>query len=126
MFITIISTIFARISETRKKESATLKSFTKFIAIFFRGISFILALINGVGLIALCCFQFSHFLDNCYCNATFLGRGVDSYMVISYDGSVSSMRNSRLAAVLLSGTVMFIYMVFLRFMTDLPNDLKDD
>jgi len=126
MFITIISTIFARISETRKKESATLKSFTAFIAISFRWISFFLALINGVGLIALCCLQFSHFLDNCYCNATVLGRGVDSYMVILYDGSVLLMRNSRLAAVLLSGTVMFIYMVFLRVMTILPNDLKDD
>jgi len=126
MILTIFSTIFARISETRKKESAIVKGFTKFIAIAFRWISFFLALINGVALIALCCLQFSHFLDNCYCNSTILGRGVDSYMVISYDGSVLPMRNSRLAAVILSGAIMSIYMIFLRVTTILPDDLKDD
>jgi len=125
MFVTIISTIFARISETRK-ESFIVKGFTAFIAISFRWISFFLSLINGAGLIALCCFQFSHLLDNCYCNATVLGRGVDSYMVISYDGSVSLMRNSRISAIILSGAIMSIYMVFLRVTTILPNDLKDD
>jgi len=126
MFLTIISTIFARISETREERSFVVKGFAAFIAIALRWISFLLALINGVGLIALSCFQFSHLLDNCYCNASVLSRGTDSYMIIFYNGSVTTMRNSRLFAILISGTVMLFYMVFLRLMTLLPRDLDDN
>ena len=126
MFLGIISTIFARISETRKKESTIVKSFTAFIAIAFCWISYFLALINGVGLIALSCFQFAHFLDDCYCNASVLGRGVDSYIVVFYDDSKITMRVSRLAATLLSAAVMSIYMGILSRLTFFPDDLSDD
>jgi len=125
MFLAIISTIFARISETRKERSVVVKCFTAFIAIALRWISFLLALINGVGLILLSSLQFANLLDNCYCNASVLSRGTDSYMIIFYNGSVTTMRDSRLFAILISGVVMFIYMVFLRLMTSLPNDLDD-
>jgi len=125
MFLTIISTISARISETREERSVVVKGFTAFIAIALRWICFLLALINGVALIALSCFQFSHFLDNCYCNASVISRGTDSYITIFYNGSVTTMRDSRLFAILISGAVMLIYMVFLRLMTSLPNDLDD-
>jgi len=126
MFLSIISTIFARISETRKERSTTVKDFTESIAIAFCRISYSLALINGVGLILLSCFQFARFLDNCYCNASVIGRGADSYIVVFYNGSEITMRNSRLAATLLSAVVMFIYMVILWRMTLLPDDLLDD
>ena len=116
MFLGIISTIFARISETRK-ESTIVKSFTAFIAIAFCWISYFLALINGVGLITLSCFQFAHFLDDCYCNASVLGRGVDSYIVVFYDDSKITMRVSRLAATLLSAAVMSMYMGILSRLT---------
>ena len=125
MFLTIISTIFARISETREERSVVVKGFTAFIAIALRWISFLLALINGVALVILSCLQFANFLDNCYCNASVLSRGTDSYMIIFYNGSVTTMRDSRLFAILISGVVMLIYMVFLRLMTSLPNDLDD-
>ena len=125
MSLSIISTVFARISETREERSAVVKGFTAFIAITLRWISFLLALINGVGLILLSCLQFARFLDNCYCNASVFSRGTDSYMIILYNGSATTMRNSRLVATFLSGTVMSIYMVSLRLMTLLPNDLDD-
>jgi hypothetical protein len=126
MLLNIISTIFARISETREARSTFAKGFTAFIAISFRWISFQLALINGVGLIALCCFQFANFLDSCYCNASVLSRGTDSYIIISYDGSTAAMRISRIVAVLVSGVVMATYMLFLRLVSTLPDDLCDD
>jgi hypothetical protein len=125
MFFNMISTIFARISETREKISTFAKGFTAFIAISFRWISIWLAVINGVGLIALCCFQFSHFLDNCYCNASVLGRGPQSYIVVVFDGSTATMTNTRLIAVLLSAVVMAIYMFALRLVSSLPKDLDD-
>ena len=125
MFLTIISTISARISETREERSVFVKTFTAFIAIALRWICFLLALINGVALVLLSCLQFANLLDNCYCNASVLSRGTDSYMIIFYNGSVTTMRDSRLFAILISGVVMLIYMVFLRLITSLPNDLDD-
>jgi len=128
MFLTIISTIFARISETRKERSTivTVKCFTAFIAIALRRITFLLALINSVGLIVLSCFQFSHFLDNCYCNASFITRGRNSYIIAIFDtGSVTTMRNSRIIGTALSGVVMIIYMIFIWLMSALPVDIGD-
>jgi hypothetical protein len=82
LFLTIISTIFARISETRDENPPRRQTgFTAFIAIALRRISLLLAFINATGLIVLSCFQFSHFLDNCYCNASVIGRGTDSYII---------------------------------------------
>ena len=115
MLSTITSTILARISETRGEES-TVKDSTTFFAIALRRISFILALINGTGLVVLSCFQFANFLDTCYCNASAVQGGTGSYILIIYDGSTTVIRNFRLAATLLSAVVMTIYMVFIRFM----------
>jgi len=115
MLSNITSTILARISETREK--STVKDLTAFIAIALRRISFILALINGTGLVVLSCFQFANFLDTCYCNASAIEGGTGSYILVIYDGSTTVIRNSRLVATLLSAVVMTIYMVFIRFMT---------
>jgi len=125
MFLTIISTIFARISETREESSTIVKDFTAFIAIALRRITLFLALINGVGLIVLSCFQFSHFLDNCYCNASVLGRGTGSYTTVFYTGSVTTMRLSRIVGTVLSGVVMVIFMVFIWLTSTLPADIND-
>jgi len=114
MFLNIISTIFTRISETRKG-LAFVKCFTGFIATTLRRISFLLAFVNGVGLIVSSCFQFAHLLDGCSCNVSFPGAGS-----ISPDW----MRNSRIIATAVSAGVMAIYMVFLWFMTRLPDDLE--
>jgi len=117
MFLTIISTIFARISEI----STSVKDFTAFIAIALRRISFLLALINGVGLIVFSCFQFSHFLDNCYCNASVLSRGTGSHIIIFAAGSVTTMRNSRIVGAVLSGVVMVVYVVFIWLISAINN-----
>jgi hypothetical protein len=120
MFLTIISTISARISETREKRSAITKSLTAFIAVALRWVSSLLALVNGMGLIVLSCFQFSHLLDNCYCNASVISRGMDSYVVIFYDGPVSAMMNSRIVATILAAACTTTYMIFLRIMSASP------
>ena len=125
MFLTITSTIFTRITETREDRSTIVKGFTSFIAIALRRITFLLALINGVGLIVLSCFQFSHYLDNCYCNASVLNRGTDSYIIVLYTGSVTTMRNSRIIGTVLSGVVMVIYMLFIWFTSAFPANIDD-
>ena len=113
MFLAIISTIFARISETRVGPSTIVKGFTAFIAITLRRVYFLLALLNSTGLIVLSCFQFSHFLDNCYCNASVIGRGQGSYVIIILGGWVSTMRTARIAGTALSAASMAVYMIFL-------------
>ena len=123
LFLTMISTIFARISETRNKRSAIVKTLTAFIAIALRRISLLLAFINATGLVVLSCFQFSHFLDNCYCNASVLGRGFDSYVIITYEGWISTMRTARIAATVLAAVSMAIYMIFLWLMSALPSEI---
>ena len=122
LLLTIISTISARISETRHEQS-TIKKFTAFIAIALRRISLSLALINATGLVVLSCLQFSHFLDNCYCNASVIGRGTDSYVVASYEGWISTMRSVRIVATVFALVSMAIYMIFLWFVSALPAEI---
>ena len=123
LFLTIISTIFVRISETRHEESTTVKNLTAFIAITLRRITLLLALINATGLILLSCFQFSRLFDNCYCNASVVGRGTDSYVLASYEGWVPAMRNARIVATVLATASTAIYMIFLWFMSALPAEI---
>jgi hypothetical protein len=120
MYLSMISTILARISETRKETSAFVKSLTKFFAIAIRRICLLLALLNMAGLILISCLQFSNFLDNCYCNASVLGRGTDSYIIISYFGWLNTMRTARIIATAVAGGSMFVFMVFLWLMSALP------
>ena len=125
MFLTIISTICARISETRVGPSATssVKSLTAFTAIALRRLSLLLALINATGLIVLSCFQVSNFLDSCYCWASVIGRGMDSYILISFEEWVSTMRTSRIAATILAAASMAIYMFSLWLLNSPPVEI---
>ena len=131
LFLTITSTLFARISETRFGPPTTfsIKGFTAFIAITLRRISLVLAFLNATGLIILSCSQVSGILENCYCNASVLGHGVDSYFIISYEGwdstskRASTMRTARVVATVLAGATMAIYMFFLWLMSALPAEI---
>lgn len=125
LFLTIVSTIFARVSETRKERSTLVKGFTAFVAIALRRICLLLALMNMTGLILISCLQFSNFLNNCYCNASVLGRGTNSYIIISYVGWINTMRTARIIATVLAGGSMFVYMVFLWLMSALPAQIED-
>jgi hypothetical protein len=125
LFLTIISTLFARISDTRIGPSTvfTIKVFTAFIAVALRRICLVLAFLNATGLLVISCFQFSLFLDNCYCNASVLGRGVDSYIIVSYEAWVSTMRTARIVGTVLAAATMSIYMIFLWLMSALPAEI---
>ena len=111
--LTVTSTIFARISETREGGSPLVKDYTGSVAIALRRISLLLATVNMTGLILLSCLQLSNVLDNCYCNSSVVGRGKGSYIVISYYGWVSMVRTVRAVAIALAGISTFIYMGFL-------------
>ena len=123
MLLSIISTISARIPETREERSPDVKAFTKLIVITLRGICFLLALINRTGLILLSCLQFINHLDNCYCNASVIGRVTGSYTVLFYNGSVTTMRNSRIGGTILSGVTMGVYMIVLWLTSALPAEV---
>ena len=123
LLLTIISTISARISETRSEHSTVVKSFTASIAIALRRTCLLLACINAVGLIVLSCFQFTHFLDNCYCNASVIGRGTDSHLIIIYEGWTSTMRTAWISATTLAAASMAIYMIYLWLISALPTEI---
>ena len=97
MLLTIFSTILARISETRKCNCccSCLKWIAKPLAIVIRYACWPLAFLNSAGLIALCCLQFSNFLDNCYCNSSVLGNGAKAYIIIIYTDSIPAMEFTR-------------------------------
>ena len=108
LFLTVISTVFARISETRKERSTFTKNWTAFVAIASRRICILLALVNATGVILISCLQFSNFLNNCYCNASVLGDGTGSYVVISHVKWFAKMKTARIiAAFLVLGTLHF-------------------
>ena len=123
MFLTIISTISARISETRNERSPTVKRFTASIAIALRRISLFLAFTNATELLLLSCLQFARVIDNCYCDSSVTGLGADAYITFSYQGWIPAVRNSRIVATIIAATSMTIYMVFLWFVNALPAEI---
>jgi len=126
MFLTIISTISARTSEAHPKQSTgpfSTKGFTASIAIVLRRLSLFLAFANVIWLIVLSSFQFSHFFDNCYCNASVIGRGTSSHIIISYEGWIPTMKAARISATVIAATSMAIYMSFLWLMRALSTGI---
>ena len=124
LFLTIISTISARIAETRNRPAAiAIKAPTFFIAIALRRVSLTLAIINAAGIIGLSGLQFSNYLETCYCDSSVIGRGAGTYIIISPEGSVLQIWVSRVAAIGLAGAIMAIFMFSLWFMTVLPKDI---
>jgi len=125
LFLTIISTTLARISETRVGPSTTcsVKGITAFVAVALRRVSLLLALTNATGLVVLSCLQFSKVLNTCYCNASVIGQGTGSYTLISFEGWIPTMRTARVSASILAAACMGVYMIFLWLMTALPREI---
>ena len=125
MFLTIASTVFTRIAETRGERSATVKDLTALTAIALRKISFLFALLNATGLMVLSSFHFSNFLDNCYCNASVTNRGTGSYIIIFFLDWISTMRIARIVGTALAAVSMSIYMLFIWFVSALPAEIVE-
>jgi len=123
LFLTIVSTILARISETRISPSTTwsIKGFTGLVAVTLRRFCLLLAFVNATGTIVLSCLHFSRTLDTCYCNSSVIGNGSDSYIIISFDGQ--AMRTYRIWATGLAAACIGIYMTFIWFVTTLPKQI---
>ena len=94
MFLTMLSTILARISETREDKSHFVKGVTAFFAISIRRICYLLA--------------------NCYCNSSVLGRGTNTYIVIFLKDWVSTMKRARFIGIATAAGSISFFMVFLR------------
>ena len=124
MFLTITSTILARISETRKGKSPPLGSVTAFFAITLRWICYLLALANSVGLVALSCLQFSNVLASCYCNSSALGNGTNTYIIIDLQGWVSTMRNFRATGIVIATGSISVFMISLALISNPPKEMK--
>ena len=130
MFLSIISTILTRISETRQGETHQgetphVEGVTAFFAITLRWICYMLALINSVGLIVLSCLQFSNFLDNCYCNSSVLSKGTNTYIIIILQDLVPMMRDYRAVGIGISAGTIFIFMFALSLISTPPKESKD-
>ena len=110
MFLTMFSTILARMSEIRKDKSF-IKWSTKTLAITIRCICLVLALLNSVGLIVLSCLQFSNFLANCYCNASVLGNGPNTYLVIILTDWITTIKNARAIGIATAAASSSVFML---------------
>lgn len=118
MFLTVISTILARISETCHERSQAAKRLIGSIAVALRITSYFLAFVNAAGLILFTCVQFSRFFDNCYCSSSVIGRGVDSYILANFEGWTHTMINSRIVGTIFSIASMATYMLSLWFISN--------
>ena len=106
--------------------SPIVKTLTAVIAIAIRTTSRSLTFINATGLIVISCLQFSHLVDNCYCNTSVIGSGTGSYILASLEGWIFTMRTSRITGTVLSAASMAIYMVFLWVFNSLPSEIIGD
>ena len=125
MFLTIISTILARVSETRKDKSPSVEKVTACIAITLRWICYLLAFINSVGLVVLSCFQFSNLLANCYCNASAIGNGTDTYILVVVQDWIPTMRSFRAIGIATATGTISIFMISLGFISTPPPVIKN-
>ena len=125
MYLTIASTILARISETRRENSATVRDYAARFSIFLRRFCFSLALFNAVGLVAFSTFHFTNVLRSCYCNGSVIGRGKDSYVIVLYFYWIPTILTGRIVGTILAGATMTIYMCSLRFFTTSDRGLAD-
>ena len=124
MYLTIISTIFVRISETRTERSISIKNYTATVAIALRRISLFLAFGNASWLIVLSFLQASGLFDTCFCNASVISRGTDSYVIFHYWGWLRTMEISRIVATVLAAACMATYMGFLWIMSASPSQTE--
>ena len=125
MFLTIISTILVRISETRKGKSPDVERVTTRLAITIRKVCFLLALLNAVGLVVLSCFQFSNLLYSCYCTSSVIGRGPNTYIVILLDDWVPIMRKARITGVAIAAGSVYVFMSSLAIINYPPAEMRD-
>ena len=117
MFLTIFSTILARISETRGDKSPLVKRVTAFFAVFIRYTCRALAILNAVGIIALCCLQFSNLLDNCYCNSRVLGKGTNAYITITDTKLIPRMDDVRAYGVVTALASISLFIICLQLIS---------
>ena len=124
MFLTIISTISTRISETRADRSTTVKDFTAFIAIALRRISFLLAFANATWLIMCSILPTFALFNTCYCSATHISRGVDSFILFVSKDPPQKIEISRIIATGLAVACTTSYMIFLWIMSASPKETE--
>ena len=151
MFLTILSTILARISEVCKDKSSLPhtpevredksplphtsevredksppahtsevhedKSFLWFAMIAVRCTCLVLAVLNSVGLIVMSCLQFSNALDTCYCNASVLGNGTNTYIIVIVTELIDTMWYARAYGVGTAVGSISAFIISLRFVS---------
>ena len=124
MFLTVISTILARISETRKDKSPLVRITTALFAIALRWTCYSLALVNSVGLVILFCFQFSNFLASCYCSSSVIGHGMNTYVIIVLQDWISTMRNARAIGIGVAASSISVFMISHVLISSPSRDLR--
>ena len=124
MFLTIISTISARISGTRAERSTTVKDFTAFVAIALRRISFLLALANATWLILCSVLPASGLFNTCYCNVTPISHGADSFILVVSLFPPRTIKIFRIIATVLAVACTTSYMIFLWIMSASPKETE--
>lgn len=126
LFFTIVSTILAHISKVHsERRQTTTNSFLAFAAIALRRVCVLLAFVNATVLIITYCLEFSGVFDTCYCNASVLGRGKNSYVVFIFDGWIGTMRNARIAATIITLASVLPFMTSLWYMSSFPTEIDD-
>ncbi|KAG5734151.1 hypothetical protein E4T56_gene1216 [Termitomyces sp. T112] len=96
----------------------------RLISIGIRRLGKVLAVFNAIWIVVTCLFQFSNYLDRCYCNSSVLGRGITAWNVITYDPQdISNMRGAWIGGVVLAAgsATLFVFFVNLFINPRLPN-----
>ena len=124
MFLTILSTISARISQTRVERSTTVRGVAAFTASALRRISFVLAFANAALLILCSVLPNSGVLSTCYCSAARIDRGMDSYIIVAVWELPPRGEIPRIVATVLSVACMASYMIFLWITSASPKETE--
>ena len=95
-------------------------NFTKGLATFFRRLSMFAAFCNTIAIILACVFQFSNVFSTCYCNSSVLGRGDQTYNIITkYD--YGPMKGAWIGGVVLAGGSVALFLFFLHLVLELSH-----
>ncbi|EGN91772.1 hypothetical protein SERLA73DRAFT_118209 [Serpula lacrymans var. lacrymans S7.3] len=78
-----------------------------------------MATINGIGIIAVCVFQFSNVFDTCFCNASVFGRGKSAYSVVyPAIGALDSTRKAWIGGLVMASGCAVGFVLFVNLVVD--------
>jgi hypothetical protein len=114
--VLVTSSILAHYASSRRKSSSSY-AIAAFMAEALCWLGKILAVLNTVGIITVCIFQFGNVFDRCYCSASVLGRGrLAAFVTVDVDSTI--VKRGWIGGLVLASSCAIGFVFFINLVLD--------